>query len=150
MDLQASTRPWFTGLFLSASNNEERYSSFQPGMMGGFITGTEVRVPAAGVVCKSTCTSLFSFLSGSSGEKGNDEVEMTSQSSSDDDPSMFHAGGAGGDICCGLELGAACGKRTAESGLRKAECGKRMLAMLPLLLAMQWGGCLSIAWDGVP
>lgn len=117
MDLQASTRPWFTGLFLSASNNEERYSSFQPGMMGGFITGTEVRVPAAGVVCKSTCTSLFSFLSGSSGEKGNDEVEMTSQSSSDDDPSMS-AGTSG----------AACG---SGSGRRKAHAGHAgMLAMV--------------------
>lgn len=31
--LQASTSSWLTGLFFSASRIEERYSSFQPGMM---------------------------------------------------------------------------------------------------------------------
>lgn len=45
--LQASTSSWLTGLFFSASRIEERYSSFQPGMMlDCIIRGEDV---AAGV-----------------------------------------------------------------------------------------------------
>lgn len=45
--LQASTSSWLTGLFFSASRIEERYSSFQPGMMlDGSIRGED---GAAGV-----------------------------------------------------------------------------------------------------
>lgn len=74
-NLQASTRSWLTGLFFSASNSEERYSSFQPGMMGGFITGLSLSL---GFVL-----GLGVFLG-----EGDDEVEMISHSSPDDDPSM--------------------------------------------------------------
>lgn len=161
--LQASTSSWLTGLFLSASNIEERYSSFQPGMLndssirgvgGAAGVGTSTVIPIVSDAAAATDSASDSDVFGlGDGDRDRNEVDTISQSSSspdNDDASMcvVKVGGQGGpqglvSVTLG-HLAGACEPRIGP--------GRRLsiAVVLPSWTKLPCGFCCYLGpWPGV-